>query len=112
MTAMKIALGALARFGIESELDSKFGDVARAALSHYRGKVEAGRPPLRPPSFLDGYEPADDTMVLDLAIDPETEAILRREAMAQGIALERLAAHTVLIYLAELDFLSAPGPVH
>jgi hypothetical protein len=109
---MKIAIGALARFGIESELDSTLGDAARAALSHYCGKVEAGRPPVRPPSFLDGYEPADGTMVLDLAIDAETEAILEREAAAQGIDLERLAAHTILTYLAELDFLSAPGPVH
>ncbi|MGH2975971.1 MAG: hypothetical protein ACRDLL_14045 [Solirubrobacterales bacterium] len=110
---MKIALGPLARFGIESELDSTLGDAVRAALSHYRGKVEAGRPPLRPPSFLEGHEPADGaTMVLDLTIDPETEAILEREALAQGIDLERLAAHTVLTYLAEFDFLSAPGRVH
>lgn len=110
MTAMKIAIGTLARYGIESELNSDLGDAVRAALGHYCGKLEAGRPPVEPPRFLDAGERVGGDTVLDLPIDRETEDILRREARAQSIDLERLAAHTVLVYLAELDFISAHGP--
>jgi hypothetical protein len=41
----------------------------------------------------------------DLTLDRETEALLAREAAQQRIDVSRLAAHAVLLYLAELDFL-------
>jgi hypothetical protein len=110
MTAMKVALGPLARSGIESELNSSLADTVRAALEHYRGKLESGRPPLAPPRIAHRLSSAADETVVDLSVDPETEAILKREARAQGLDLDRLAAHSVLVYLAELDFLTSPGP--
>jgi hypothetical protein len=110
MTAMKVALGELARSGIESELNSSMADAVNAALEHYRGKLESGRPPLAPPRFARQRPLGEAETVVDLSVDPETEAILEREARAQGIDLDRLAAHTVLVYLAELDFLTSPGP--
>lgn len=85
-------------------------DAVNAALEHYRGKLESGRPPLAPPEFVPLRSPDEGETVVDLSVDPETEAILAREARAQGIALSRLAAHTVLVYLAELDFLTSAGP--
>jgi hypothetical protein len=109
MTAMKIALGALSRYGIESELGSGLGDAAQAALSHYCGKVEAGRPPAAPPGFLKGYEPSEGATVVEPVVDSKTEEILESQAQALGVDLDRLAAHAVMTYLAELDFLSAPG---
>lgn len=111
MSAMKIAIGALARFGIESELKSDLDDAVRAALSHYCGKLAAGRPPIETPRFLDADAALEGGTVVDLAVDRETEDILEREARAHGVEVESLAAHTVLVYLAELDFLSAHGPM-
>jgi hypothetical protein len=43
---------------------------------------------------------------LDLALDSESEAILRREAMRYGTDVEAIAVHSVMVYLAELDFLA------
>ncbi len=44
-------------------------------------------------------------VAFDLAVDPETEAMLEQEALRQRTTLSQLAAHTVLVYLAELEFL-------
>ncbi len=103
---MKIALGAFARSGIESELGSSLPEAVHAALCHYCSKLGSGRPPLAPPGFLaDDVSPAEET--LDLAVEPEIEVTLAREAQARGLPLDRLAGHTVLVYLAELDFIGA-----
>jgi len=45
---------------------------------------------------------------MDLVVAPEIEAVLKAEAAHQGVDLDALAGHTVLVYLAELDFLGAP----
>jgi hypothetical protein len=106
---MKIALGTFARHGIESQLGSD--DVAGAvlaALCHYGNSLKAGRPPLAPPDFLvraEAGRTAQET--LEVAVDPEIEATLRAEARRRGIGLEQIATHSVLVYLAELDFLGS-----
>ena len=47
----------------------------------------------------------------DLTVDAETEAVLEQEARRQGTTMSQLAAHSVLVYLAELEFLGvAPQP--
>jgi len=111
MPALKVALGPFARHGIESQLGS--GDVSGAvlaALSHYGNSLKAGRPPLAPPTFLlqtaetTASEVAEET--LDITVDPEIEATLRAEAERRGVGLGQMATHSVLVYLAELDFLS------
>jgi len=107
---MKIALGAFARSGIESELGSAVPDAVQAALCHYCGKLQSGRAPLAPPAFLGANGSPEEETVLDLAVDPEIEAVLAREASARGLPLDRLAGHSVLVYLAELDFIGATGP--
>jgi hypothetical protein len=104
---MRIALGTFTRRGIEAQLGDDLGAAVQAALCHYAGKLKAGRPPIGPPSFA--REPtADSAVALDLAVDSEIEALLEREAVRQETSLSQLAAHTVLVYLAELDFLTAP----
>jgi hypothetical protein len=44
-------------------------------------------------------------VAFELTVDPETEAVLEREALRQRTTISQLAAHTVLVYLAELEFL-------
>ncbi|MGC1166569.1 MAG: hypothetical protein WA862_10715 [Solirubrobacterales bacterium] len=77
----------------------------RTALFHYARKLRAGRRPAAPPRFLADQAPQEPAVAFDLAVDPETEAVLEQEALRQRTTISRLAAHTVLVYLAELEFL-------
>src|SRR5262245_50111174 len=108
---MRIALGTFTREGIEARLGDDLGAAVQAALCHYAGKLKAGRPPIGLPSFA--REPiAGSAVALDLAVDPEVEDLLEREAARQQTSMNQLASHTVLVYLAELDFLTtASRPV-
>jgi hypothetical protein len=103
---MKIPLGTFARTGIEAELGSNLAATVQAALCHYSGKVRGGRPPIAPPPFLPGSNGGE---TLDLTVDPEVEEALQGEAARLGTNVEALAAHSVMVYLAELDFLRAPS---
>ncbi len=105
---MKVTLGTFARSGIEAELGADLAVTVHAALCHYTGKLQAGRPPIAAPRFDGSGLQRSGEEVLELSVDPEVEALLEREAARQGIDLDALAAHSVLVYLAELDFLRAP----
>ena len=87
------------------------------AVNHYTLKIESGRPPLAPPQFLGTSTSsqfgtstsarADQELEeIEITLDSHTEALLRREAMRHGINVDAVTAHSVMIYLAELDFLS------
>ena len=102
---MKVALGKFACKGIETHLGGDIPDGTRKALFHYARKLKAGRRPMAPPRFLSDQAPPQGGIAFDLTIDPETEAALEQEALRQRTTVERLAAHTVLVYLAELEFL-------
>jgi hypothetical protein len=102
---MRITLGTFARSGIEAEVGPNIAATVQAALSHYTGKVRGGRPPIGPPRFL---PLAAGGETLELSVDPEVEETLRGEAARLGTDVEALAAHSVMVYLAELDFLRAP----
>lgn len=109
-TSMKVSLSTLARRGIESELGPDIAATARAALAHYTRRLESGRPPVAPPRFL-VYPARGDEDALELKLDPEIEAMLEREAAKHGTDLDALVTHSVLVYLAEFDFLdNAPAP--
>ena len=45
---------------------------------------------------------------MDLPLDERTWQLLQREARRQGTTVSQLAAHSVLVYLAELDRLTPP----
>lgn len=105
---MRISLGTFARSGIEAQLGGDLDAAVQAALCHYAGKLRSGRPPIAPPSFARPASVADTAVALDLSVDSETEALLEREAARQKTSLSQLVAHTVLVYLAELDFLTSP----
>lgn len=102
---MRVALGKLACTGIEAHLGDDIPAGTRKALFHYARKLKAGRRPLAPPPFLADETPPEPALAFDLTVDPETEAMLEQEALRQRTTLSELAAHTVLVYLAELEFL-------
>lgn len=85
----------------------------RTALLHYAGKLKTGRKPVAFPAFLADLAPQEAKITFDLTVDAETEAMLEREALRQRTTMSQLVAHAVLVYLAELEFLSAAprGPL-
>jgi hypothetical protein len=117
---MRVTLGTFTRLSIEAQLGADLAETVETAVHHYAGKVKSGRPPIRPPQFLStdtspdfgtgtGTSTSTDRELkeLDLTLDCETEAVLRREAIRYGTDVDAIAAHSVMVYLAELDFLSA-----
>jgi hypothetical protein len=102
---MRVALGKLACSGIEAHLGDDIPAGTRKALFHYARKLKAGRRPLAQPRFLDDMSAPETAVAFELTVDPETEAMLEQEALRQRTTIGQLAAHTVLIYLAELEFL-------
>lgn len=100
---MRVSLGTFARSGIEAQLGDDLSSAVQAALSHYAGKLKAGRPPIGLPGFCRVSGAGVD---LDLSVDLETETLLKEEAERQETSLSQLASHTVMVYLAELDFLT------
>jgi hypothetical protein len=101
---VKVVLGTFTYSGIRA---LSGGDVAagvRAALDRYAGRDELEparrttpcRPELRPAAGV-GTE-------IELALDPEMEAALEREAHeAGGVSMDQVVTHAVLTYLADLD---------
>ena len=117
---MKVRLGSFARSAIETQLGTDLAETVELAVHHYAGKVKSGRPPIRPSQFLSTDRSPDfgtgtgtstssspELKELDIKLDSETEAVMRREAIKYGIEVDAIAAHSVMVYLAELDFLSA-----
>lgn len=104
---MKVELSKFACDGIEAKLGADAPAGVRMALFHYAGKLKTGRRSTPFPSFLTDRSPAGPAMSFDLIVDPETEALLKEEAAKQDVEVERLVSHAVLVYLAELEFLSA-----
>lgn len=100
---MRIELGRLARAGIEAHLGGNVEAAVRTALNHYVAEIQAGRAPIKLPNFCRELNPGEAELVLDLTLGPDCLALLERDATRQGTTASRLAAHCVLIYVAELD---------
>ncbi len=108
---MRVRLCTFTRSGAEAEFGPDLVATVRAALGHYSDKLRSGRRPVAPPRFIlsEDYDcERAPGSALDLAVAPEVERVIRAEAVRQGIDLDTFAGHTVLVYLAELDFLGAP----
>ena len=106
---MKIPLGTFACNGIKAYLDADIAVGVRAALSDFTQRLESGRAAVdlpRTPLEAVSDEPA---MAVDLSLDERTWQLLQREARRQGATVAQLAAHSVLVYLAELDRLTPPS---
>jgi hypothetical protein len=100
---MKITLGTFACMGVEAHLGSDLAVGVREALAHYARRLASSEPPLEMPRLARGTISAQPAKVLDLPVDGETWEVLEREAARQGITAAALAAHSVLVYLAEID---------
>jgi hypothetical protein len=104
---MKVALDIFARSGIETHLGQDLVAGVRAALRHYTRRLgcEAEELP-RFPCFR--HEPIPDLerrgTELELSIDPAVEVALAHEAREfPGATVEQMAAHAVMVYLADMD---------
>jgi hypothetical protein len=74
-----------------------------AALNHYLRRLKSSWAPLAPPRFL-GEPRSDGTAdAFELAVAPETEAVLEREARRHHVSVSQILAHAVLTYLADRD---------
>lgn len=106
---MKVPLGTFACNGIEAYLDADIAAGVRAALSDFTQRLESGRAPIGLPKGPLEPVPAEPKMAVDLPLDERTWQLLQREARRQGATVSQLAAHSVLVYLAELDRLTPPN---
>jgi hypothetical protein len=106
---VKVPLGTLACSGIETHLDADVVAGVRAALAYFTQGLESGPAPIDLPRTSLEPVSADPATAVDLALDERSWQLLRREARRQGTTVSQLAAHSVLVYLAELDRLSPPN---
>jgi len=106
---VKVPLGTFACNGIRAYLDADITAGVRAALSDFTQRLESGRAPVDLPRTPLEPASAEPAMAVDLRLDEHSWQLLRREARRQGTTVNRLAAHSVLVYLAELDRLTPPG---
>jgi hypothetical protein len=100
---MRLVLGTFARSGIEAALGCDLAVGVGTALRHYAGRDRfPATAELLGMGCLEqlGGTGAD----IELTLDAETEVALERKAREYGgIAVERLATHAVLVYLADRD---------
>lgn len=100
---MMVGLGQFMRQGIEDRLGPDIPAGVEIALLFYLGKMRPGRSAPSFPPFLQSGVFGAPVAEVDLNVGPEVEALISGEAERQHISVDRLAAHAVFIYLAELD---------
>ena len=110
---MKVALGKFAQSGIEARLGADVAAGVQEALRHYSRRLRSGWPPVAIPLFCRDRPPRsaprETEVAFDLAVDPEIERDLKREATRQGAPIAQVLNHAVFVYLADLDTASSPG---
>lgn len=106
---MQVAVGPFTQQGIEERLGPDLPAGVEIALLYYVGKLRSGRGATSFPSFLQtgSFEPP--VAEIELNVGPEVERVLTVEAERQHTTVDRLAAHSVFLYLAELDRLEVEG---
>lgn len=100
---MQVAVGPFTRQGIEERLGPDLPAGVEIALLYYVGKLRSGRGAPTFPSFLQNAAFEAPVAEVDLNVGPDVEEMLSREAKRQRTTVDRLAAHSVYLYLAELD---------
>ena len=92
--------------GVEAHLGSDLALGVREALANYTRQLDSESPPPAIPRFAVDSSTAEPEKFLDLPVDEETWEALELEAARQGTTASELAAHSVLVYLAEIDRLT------
>lgn len=103
MEGVKVELGYFATRAMEARVGPDLALGIREAVKHYSRRLESGRKPLAPPSFLRGDESPDPETAMEVEIGAETEATVEREADRQHVSPQQILRHAVLTYLADLD---------
>lgn len=99
---MELVLGTFARGGIEALWGCDLATGARTAIRQYARHERSGQPKCLDGRRLGALRAAG--LSIELSIDRETEETLERRAREHGgITVEELAAHAVLVYLADRD---------
>lgn len=106
---MKVPLGTFACNGIKAYLDADIAAGVRAALSDFTQRLESGRTLVDLPRAPLEAISAEPATAVDLDLDERTWQLLQHEARRQGTTVAHLAAHSVFVYLAELDRLTPPS---
>ncbi len=121
---MRVALGNLAKSGLEARVGPDIPAAINTALVYYVGKLSSGRGPAKFPKFLlskgdegsgqqakgEGISALDARPEVEVEVDERIEAALFSDAERQGVSPTDLAGHAVLVYLAELDLVGDPDP--
>jgi hypothetical protein len=121
---MRVALGNLAKSGLESRVGPDVPAAVNTALVYYVGKLSSGRGPAKFPKFLVSKgdagagedAAAEDAPAIEarpeieVEVDERIEAAIFTDAERQGVSPTDLAGHAVLVYLAELDLIGDPDP--
>ena len=100
---MKVALGAFARSGIEARHGADIEAGLDIALRHCAERIASARQLLAIPRFLREAPPTDPSTDEELAVEPELERILEQEVRRQGVPVEQVVSHAVLVFLADTD---------
>jgi hypothetical protein len=106
---VKVPLGTFACNGIEADFGADSPAAVRAALADFTQRLESGRTAIDLPRASVGPVSTEPVTVLDLPVDERSWQLLQREARRQNTTVARLAAHSVFVYLAELDRLKPPS---
>jgi hypothetical protein len=121
---MRVALGNLAKSGLESRVGPDVPAAVNTALVYYVGKLSSGRGPAKFPKFLlskgdagsgegaavEGAPAPEPRPEIEVEVDERIEAAIFTDAERQGVSPTELAGHAVLVYLAELDLIGDPDP--
>jgi hypothetical protein len=104
---MKVVISPFALWGIQAQVGSDMGAGIETAVVHYARRLKSKTPPLPLPKFrladCDEDRREQDGRVFHIAVDNETEKILRREAFRRGASLDCLVDHTIMVFLADLE---------
>ncbi len=102
---MRLVLGTFTCSGIEALSGCDIATGVHAALRHYtQGRESSDREAPEPPAFPSGPSTGRSGAGVELVIDPEIQAALEREAReSDGMSVEQIAHHAVLVYLADMD---------
>jgi hypothetical protein len=104
---MKVMLGTFACFCIEARFGTDLGSGVQAAARHYTRRLRSARKPVQIPRFLRDLPEDGERREVEVAIEPEVQELLKREAGEQRVYLDQLLSHAVFVYLADLDMAGA-----
>lgn len=100
---MQVGLGPFAKQGLEDRLGPDVQAGVEVALLYFLGKRRSNRDFPEFPSFLQNEHFEEPVTLFDVDVGTEVEDMLSAEARQLHITVDRLVAHCVFIYLAELD---------